>query len=256
MRSAMTVWVVLGWALTSAAFAGYTVDGSLSDWGVTPFVDWIPNPPADFTETNNVNFYHAAAYSESYDFEAMYFDNDAGQLYLGVVSSHPLVPLEGAGDIGIDLNGDMTVSEHGVVTGLEYALLVGADHVGQVRHDPVWSLTTAKEWPDGWQGSPFRALGGTVVGEGTVAVAHYPNLEFGTYILEAAVPWDIVGGYGQAWFVGLHMSNWCGNDSINLHGSVTGPPVVIPAPGALVLVGLGASLVGWWRRGRGPISGR
>jgi len=42
-------WIILalfGWAMSGTAWAGYTIDGSLSDWGVTPFTDWAPNPPA------------------------------------------------------------------------------------------------------------------------------------------------------------------------------------------------------------------
>jgi hypothetical protein len=154
--------------------------------------------------------------------------------------------MNGAGDIGLDLDGDMAVSPHGVVTGLEYALLVGADHVGEVRRDPTWTLTTAQEWPDGWQGSPFRALGGTVVGSGSVAVQYFPDLEFGTYILEAAVPWDVLGGFYQTDLVGVHMSVSCGNDSSNLVATV------VPAPGALALGSLGVGLVGWWRRKHRP----
>jgi hypothetical protein len=246
MKKATIVAALLGWALAGTASATYTVDGSLLDWGVTPFTDWIPNGTADYTMTDNLNLYHAAGYGESYDFEAMYFDNDATSLYLGVVSSYPLTPMNGAGDIGLDLDGDMTVSTHGVVTGLEYALLVGADHVGEVRRDPTWTLTTAQEWPDGWQGSPFRALGGTVVGSGSVAVQYFPDLEFGTYILEAAVPWDVLGGFYQTDLVGVHMSVSCGNDSSNLVATV------VPAPGALALGSLGVGLVGWWRRKHRP----
>jgi len=172
------------------------------------------------------------------------------------VTSHPLKDDPSAGDLGIDLNDDMTISPHGIVTGLEYALRIGSDFPGQVVADPVWSSTDFHNWPgEGWQGSPYRAVDGTVVGSVFVAIEEYPDPEPGTfsdpedyrtYMLEAAIPWTYLGGYSGA--IGLHLTSQCGNDSINIDPHTTQQ---IPAPGALALGSLGLSLVGWLRRRRG-----
>ena len=60
--------------------AAYVIDADLSDWGVTPFVNWLPVGTADHNETDNVNLYGAMGYSEYYDFEALYFDDDLSHI--------------------------------------------------------------------------------------------------------------------------------------------------------------------------------
>lgn len=43
MRREVVILALLGCALTSTAGAAYTIDGNLSDWGVTPFSQCVPN---------------------------------------------------------------------------------------------------------------------------------------------------------------------------------------------------------------------
>jgi hypothetical protein len=168
-------------------------------------MDSVPNPSVINYTLPGINIYNAYSYSHNYAFEAVYLDRDSMNLFLGVVSATPLVhgssntPIE---DIGLDLNGDMTISPHGVVTGLEYAVRLGSDNpgqlvAGQVVQHPGWSDTSLHQWfwPDssseGWQGSPYRANQTDGVGTGlaTEAVQDYTGLDplgSDTYALEAA----------------------------------------------------------------------
>lgn len=222
----------------SGVTQAYMMDADLSDWGVTPFVDWVPAGTADYEQHDNINRYNAAGYSESYDFEAMYFDDDAANFYFAVVGGHNF-----DGDLGIDLDGDFSVTTHGVVSGLEYAVRTHSGS-GQLVSSPTWSNTSYGPgyWSgEGYQGSPDTASGGTVLGSATYQRTYYSSLESGTFILEVAVPRNLFPiQYGIGHQISIHMSNWCGNDSINLTGDVA-----VPVPGAVLLGILGLGVAGW-----------
>jgi hypothetical protein len=131
--------VCLMLALNVEIASGYVIDADLSDWQVTPFVDWEPEGTADYIMTDGINLYDCLYYHEEYDFEAMYFDDDAENFYFAVVSSYP-IGIKG-GDLGIDLNSDFAVSSHGSVTGLEYVVQLSFGNLGVVLADPLWSDT-------------------------------------------------------------------------------------------------------------------
>lgn len=255
MERSITIFVTVGLVLGLSANsrAAYVIDADLSDWDVTPFVDWLPGGTADYEETDGVNRYHAENYSERYDCEALYFDDDAENFYFAAVSSYPIgaehnsEPALLGGDLGIDLDGDFAVSEHGIVAGMEHAVQLSWDILGTVLLDPEWSDTVQKEWPDGWQGSPWRArkrIYTVELGSAEVAIAYYPAMEDGTYILEGAIPRRIFPvDYEEGHPVALHLSLWCGNDSINLMGSVA-----VPEPATFLIMSIGMGLV--MRHGR------
>lgn len=237
------VMLMLG-LFSTDSWANYAIDADLSDWGVDPFVDWVPDGSADYEETDNVNLHNANSYHEKFDFEALYFDDDMENFYIAVVSSYPLGPDIREGDLGIDLNSDATISTHGIVSGLEYAVQI---HSGDVLENPSWSDTRGTEWPDGWQGTPHQASGGTVLGTAAVAGQYFPDMEQETYIVEIAIPRILFPDqYDIGHPVTIHIANYCGNDSINLTGTVH----AIPEPATILFSGIGIGFIRRLRRRR------
>ncbi|MDH7598792.1 MAG: hypothetical protein QHH07_04020 [Sedimentisphaerales bacterium] len=255
------VTLVLVLALSSLCWGGFVVDADLTDWGVVPFTDWSPDPGIGFEQTNNLNKYNANNYSEYYDFEALYLASDSSNYYIALVSSYPFSPLhwngsnfEGGdgGDIFLDLWGTspMSISPHGVVTGLDAAILVATavETPGKVVTG-TWRDThySGGWWPgEGYQGSPHvvdHTQPTTTLGWATVAIGVYDyglidgQWEGNTYVLEIGIPKTIL----PSGIRGVHVTQWCGNDSINL---------IVPAPGAMALAALGTAIAGLTRARR------
>jgi hypothetical protein len=169
-------------SVTTSRAASYTIDGDLSDWGVTPFSDWVPSGTADYEETDEVDKYTSDGYGSNYDAEALYFDDDKDNYYFAVVTSY-----YGSynGDLGIDLNNDFTVTaSKGIASGLEYAIELSGSSSGRVLVDPVWSSSSRD------QGHPRDVLSGTHIGWATVVRVQvdYPPNENKTIIYEISVP--------------------------------------------------------------------
>ncbi|MFQ6097318.1 MAG: PEP-CTERM sorting domain-containing protein [Armatimonadota bacterium] len=70
------------------ARASITVDGDLSDWGVTPFSDWVPDlvPTAAYATGNNDT--SVAAGGERYDIEALYLNVSPTGIDFALVTSY------------------------------------------------------------------------------------------------------------------------------------------------------------------------
>lgn len=230
--------------LLSADSRAYVVDADLSDWGVTPLADLSPTSPStiDHVIMDNINTYNAYSYSEAFDFEAMYFDDDADYLYIAVISSSDLTNggyLTGAGSLGIHL-GAVDITEHGVVnTYLEYAIGPHEVTQGHLLLNPTWVDTHRYQWPgEGWQNTPWWAEGGTDLGSIFIAHARVDLEEviwgLDTSILELAIPKSLLPQLLAGDLVSVHLAQWCGNDGINLTGIID-----IPEPATLIFLGFG-----------------
>jgi hypothetical protein len=217
----------------------YTVDGDLSDWGVTPFSDWIPNANVSYTVANwgdpDPLLWGTQPFGgEQLDVEAGYAVVQGDYLFAAIVTSFPesgryiygylVMP----GDLAVDVDQD------GVY---EYAVVGQGSAKGEVYKDPVWTL------PHGFLGVPAGGPStaqpgtGTFMGTGSLVYTAGATLppELGrTYVIEMAVPLSFLGD-GEGWY-NLHYTITCGND-------VVAWSVYVPEPASVALLGCSGLLL-------------
>ena len=191
-------------------------DGNLSDWGVTPFTDWVPDAPTaryveeNYNGTNPEPNGHPLG-GEYWDIEALYFDADdpGTNAYFAIVTSYPYT-----GDLAIDIDGDPG-------NGWEYGINTrkGSTNFGKVYHNPVWHKPIVDP-----NAAPGFIVGGDVVGTCDVIQTmidgdpeftpdgHYnPNFNF---IIEGKIPRSMLGNPTEGQLSNIHITIWCGNDEI------------------------------------------
>jgi len=230
--------------LSLAAPAGATL---LADWfGVTLSVDgtgsfdnsWVPvTSTADYFIDDNwsTHFGRPPHGGELFDIEAIYFDDDATQAYVAVVTSLPvpdgvnvLGEVVHPGDLGIDLGFG--------------ALDLGIDIDGGTG---AVADTDVDDW---FQSNdmflaeigPTNFAGGVPLGTAAVNFYDYGLTERGyaTYVFEVTVAKSLLGSPAAGDYIGLDWTMGCRNDVIHLDADFDGEPVV-PEPGTLLLLGTG-----------------
>lgn len=243
-------------AAASAPASAYVIDGNLqSDWGINP-ATYAPGVPVkgyavEDWQRNGSGYVNPGYGAQAYDAEALYIDFDASALYLGLITGHnPATRMGGtnyaAGDFLIDFGRD-GVFEYGFTT-TTILNANGSAYRPGITTGALYRVSDASGWYFGiWTGQnadyangkdPVAVKAGTRVGLG--AVAHSAGLTgYGAYasdvhyMTEAAIPLSLFGAdWGQPFDV--QWSMLCGNDVI-----VADPPVSVPEPLSLALVGLG-----------------
>ena len=238
--------------IPAAAAHAYVLDGDLSDWGVTPFSDWVPDSSTAFyNEENNYNpIPPCDPFQEYYDLEAIYFDSDVNNFYFAIVTSNSYRDHWASEDMGIDLNGD----------GLyEFGVNIGNAGAGLTTNTGVWDVD---EWML-YKGIETSVRRGTRL-DGYAGAYELYNQKYSkrdpdhyidepgigydyyaaTYILEGRLDRALFGDIACGADIELHLARiTCVKDIIKLNGKVYGPcSPVIPEPGTMLL--FGSSLIG------------
>lgn len=256
MRRSILIFVgiaLLVLLLTKISYA-YVINGDVSDWGINlslaqykPYLD--NNPPSggldiDYVTEDNADTTDGKikvgpgySYGNTYDAEAMYFDNDASYGYIvvinGLASGGAQDPNNSSlwwdpGDIAIDFGTDGGY-------GYEYGIDISTGDLYQVSG-----------WSDVYYGghsdaNPWEIKTGTDIGD--VTLAYSTTAINGHYVIETSFLLADLGlSPGDS--LGIHWTQECGNDELELTADVD----PVPEPATMLL--LGSGLIGLAALGR------
>ena len=261
VRRAPTAGRLLAASLAIAAVAGtgtaqaYTVDGNLSDWGVTTTgsaSDWNPNSGVYYTtedQTGSSGTYLNPGYGgQVYDAEAIYVDFDSNYMYYAVVTGLPETGVTyPSGDISFDFGqngiyemGIEVLGDNGFTSGSLYEVAST-----QAEQDNNWSHAAFVQHQ---ASDPVDILAGTLVSSGDLIYGDsqgtndtpITNLgqyaSDGHYVIEGRVALAGFSSYVGDTF-NVHWTMKCGNDAIIL-SSVEMPSTGVPLPGTIALFGV------------------
>jgi hypothetical protein len=252
MRNLVFATAAMVLTMVSSVFA-YTVDGMIaSDWGVNLFASGanavgylnthLPtgeNNVEVVTEDNagpQTGWQYVGPgytyYGNQFDVEAIYFDNNAYNAYLAVITGFPISgatapgnPWFTYGDIGIDADNNGTY-EYGIDISTYNAATGKAALIGNAGWNNVY-------YPQFGAANPFTVVSGTNLGLIDFVYSGNQNTH---YVLEAGIPLTALGLNGNTpSTVNIHWTMECGNDYLVLKGDVS----PVPEPATMSLLGLG-----------------
>ncbi|MEW5786366.1 MAG: PEP-CTERM sorting domain-containing protein [Pseudomonadota bacterium] len=256
MRSTLFTAILASGFLSTTGAHAYTIDGNLSDWGITPsnFASSTANSTTVEDQTGSGQYYLNPGYGgQAYDAEAMYLAWDSDNLYIAIITGHnPNTANTGGnyatGDIAIDfgLNGTW---DYGIELKGGSGLTQGHVYANTVWSYGLWtstgSYTSNPALAD--PAHPTSLVSGTDVGNGTVTYTTAGVSGYGSkttdlhYFYEISVPLSAFGSSldSDADFA-VHWTMNCANDAILATGTIdTVTTFSVPEPGTLALLPLG-----------------
>ncbi len=225
----------------------YIIDGLVDDWGIDLMsandigyldtnlpsggldIDYITEDNAD----NSLGWQKVGpGYSyngNGFDTEAIYFDNDENYAYIAIIQG---LSIDGAyvphnpwlmpGDIGIDTDNNLNTGDHGYELGLS------------ITNAHLYSVCSWDDviYPQYAASNPWKIGNGVDLG---LVDFIYSGNQNQHYVLEAMISLDRLGlSYGDS--LGIHWTQQCGNDPLNLKADVN---TVVPEPSTLTLFFMG-----------------
>ncbi len=248
MNAIKNIIIATSIALSAAGAQAYTIDGDISDWGVTATgqaSDWTPNVGV-YSAVSDEGTWGlapgAGGGGQAFDAEAIYLDYDSTYLYYAVVTgrqqSETSLP---SGDIAFDFNNNGT-SELGIETRGNNGY-----STGDLVQVSSWSL--GNPYP---QSGVAEILSGSTQTNTDFAYSTTPTQNIGQfttngyedhYIMEGRIALSEFSLYAGQNFT-VHWTMGCGNDEIHLSPGFTipnsGNSVPLPATSWM----FGAALIG------------
>ena len=156
---------------------------------------------------------------EPYDIEALYFDDDAQNIYIAIVTSIAPGPNSILGDIALNVDDNSKTGE----LGYEYGVKTSGTR-GLIIHNPDWGNTSYFPDSDPYK---FPESSGQPAGNGTFrcervsgaleVVINDNDQNRINYVYEASIPKSAIGYPKVGDESGIHITINCGNDEIDLN---------------------------------------
>mgnify|MGYP001369125919 CR=1 FL=1 len=251
--------MLLAGMISSGGAYAYTIDGNLSDWGISHngnANDWTPNSGVSFFSVEDQS--GSGAYylnpgwgGQNYDAEAMYVAWDNSNLYIAVATGHNPntsntggnyavgdiaidIGNNGSWDYGIELKGDAGLTQSHIYSSPSWAYGIWTN-TGAYTSNPATADHAHPTSMISGSDSGLVSLSYTTSGTSGYGI----NATDLHYFYEVAVP---LSSFGNTFGVGsqfnIHWTMNCANDAISVQGSRP-PQNRIPEPGTLALLPLG-----------------